>query len=146
MPFIRPLPQWDAAGTEPPLSLKENGWIAGQKPAADYFNWLQNSCYLALLELQEKAGEVKTINGNGPNEFGDLSFAIDTSGLVTQEEFDELGTQTSMFNRDLLELTFQLKLDNLVSDDSMKTVYVDTAEDLLVTKGIFNNGLGKVYI
>lgn len=55
MPFSKPLPRWDKIGTEPPESLKVNGWQVQQKPPADYFNHLQYTTYQALKELQEKA-------------------------------------------------------------------------------------------
>ena len=55
MPFVQKLPEWNKPGTEPPISLKNAGWQATQKPPADYFNWLQYTAYMALKELQEKA-------------------------------------------------------------------------------------------
>lgn len=55
MPFSAPLAQWNAAGIEPPQSLKDNGWKAGTKPPDAYFNWFMYNTYHALLELQTKA-------------------------------------------------------------------------------------------
>jgi hypothetical protein len=54
MPFEKTLPEWNAAGVEPPQSLKDAGWEAEQKPPADYFNWYFNLVYNALKELQEQ--------------------------------------------------------------------------------------------
>ncbi|EOA2258290.1 TPA: hypothetical protein ACSY2G_10245 [Listeria monocytogenes] len=49
------LARWEAAGTKPPDSTINNGWIAGTKPPADWFNWYFNSTYQALKEIQELA-------------------------------------------------------------------------------------------
>ncbi|WP_419957205.1 hypothetical protein [Psychrobacillus psychrotolerans] len=86
MPFIKPLPEWQATGTEPPLSLKQMGWQMGVKPPSDYFNYLQNRSYEALKELQEKAGEVKTVNNQAPDINGNINVNVDTSTLATKEE------------------------------------------------------------
>ncbi|MED1784227.1 hypothetical protein P4V43_20610 [Brevibacillus fortis] len=55
MSFKEKLPEWFAPGTEPPESKKVNGWLPGDKPPSDYFNWLFHQAYLVLKELQEKA-------------------------------------------------------------------------------------------
>ncbi|UQW98194.1 hypothetical protein M2M59_04070 [Rummeliibacillus sp. G93] len=86
MAFTRQLPEWHALGVEPPQSLKEGGWKAGVKPPADYFNWLQNKAFRAIEELQLKAGEVKTINGQSPDEKGNITISVDTTYLATKEE------------------------------------------------------------
>lgn len=86
MAFLKQLPEWRAPGVEPPQSLKEGGWKAGVKPPADYFNWLQNKAFQVLEELQLKAGEVKSINGKGPDETGNITISVDTSNFATKEE------------------------------------------------------------
>ena len=43
MAFEKKVPDWNAAGTEPPESLKESGFTAGYKPPAAYFNWFWNA-------------------------------------------------------------------------------------------------------
>lgn len=55
MGFAKPLPEWIAAGTEPPSSLRTEGWKVRQKPPADYWNWFMSRTYQALLELQQDA-------------------------------------------------------------------------------------------
>lgn len=55
MAFEKPVPEWAAAGVEPPASLKESGFTPGYKPPADYFNWFLNSTSQVLKELQEKS-------------------------------------------------------------------------------------------
>ena len=86
MAFTKQLPEWNAIGVEPPQSLKEGGWKAGVKPPADYFNWLQNKAFKAIEELQLKAGEIKTINGQLPDEKGNITISVDTSNFATKEE------------------------------------------------------------
>ncbi|WP_420215032.1 hypothetical protein [Listeria monocytogenes] len=51
--FNANLARWEATGTKPPDSTIQNGWLAGTKPPADWFNWYFNSTYTALKELQE---------------------------------------------------------------------------------------------
>ncbi|HDT9398401.1 TPA: hypothetical protein RER50_000821 [Listeria monocytogenes] len=53
--FNANLARWEATGTKPPDSTIQNGWLAGTKPPADWFNWYFNSTYTALKELQELA-------------------------------------------------------------------------------------------
>ncbi|EPN9732366.1 hypothetical protein ACT48U_002194 [Listeria monocytogenes] len=53
--FNANLARWEAMGTKPPDSTIQNGWLAGTKPPADWFNWYFNSTYIALKEIQEVA-------------------------------------------------------------------------------------------
>ncbi|EDD2316728.1 hypothetical protein GA305_05625 [Listeria monocytogenes] len=53
--FNANLAPWEATGTKPPDSTIQNGWLAGTKPPANWFNWYFNSTYIALKELQELA-------------------------------------------------------------------------------------------
>lgn len=47
-------PQWDAAGTEPTTDLKQNGFAAGYKPPAPYFNYLFNKYTSCINEIQQE--------------------------------------------------------------------------------------------
>lgn len=108
MPFEKPLPEWNAQGVEPPQSLKNEGWEVEQKPPADYFNWIQYKTYEALKELQQKAGEIKTINGQSPDGNGNVNIDVDTSDI--EQEIENLKT----FIGSLDNLTTEQK-GNLVS-------------------------------
>jgi len=55
MPFTKEIPEWNAAGAEPPQSLKDSGWSPDDRPPAEYWNWQMNLTYLALQELQQLA-------------------------------------------------------------------------------------------
>ena len=52
MEFNNIPPKWDAQGTEPSEELKTNGFLAGYKPPAAYFNYLFNKITACLKELQ----------------------------------------------------------------------------------------------
>lgn len=51
---IRP-PEWRNEGVEPQEQLKTDGFQAGYKPPAAYFNWFFNRVWEAMKELQGKA-------------------------------------------------------------------------------------------
>lgn len=74
MEFTNIPPQWDAEGAEPTSDLKKNGFKAGYKPPASYFNYLFHKFTECIKELQKvaKANERKyclvgsdTANSNG---------------------------------------------------------------------------------
>lgn len=59
MAFEKKAPQWHAAGTEPPESLKQSGFQAGYKPPAEFFNWQWHAVGEAIAELQGmKPGDI----------------------------------------------------------------------------------------
>ena len=45
-------PKWDAAGAEPSADLQANGFTAGYKPPAAYFNYLFNQYTKCIAEMQ----------------------------------------------------------------------------------------------
>lgn len=55
MAFEKVVPTWNAAGSEPPETLKNTGFQAGYKPPAEYFNWFWNGVSKCIDELQEQA-------------------------------------------------------------------------------------------
>lgn len=55
MPFIKALPEWKNAGTKPPQSKIDAGWLIGEKPVAAWWNWHLYNTYYALQELQLNA-------------------------------------------------------------------------------------------
>ncbi len=58
MIWNKKLPEWRASGTEPPESLKEEGFTAGYKPPAPYFNWLFHTIYEAVQEIRNALKEI----------------------------------------------------------------------------------------
>lgn len=101
MAFTKKIPEWNASGVEPPQSLKDSGWKPGVKPAADHFNWLQTTASEAIKELQQKAGEVKKVNGQLPDANGNVNVNIDTSKLATKEELSSASTYIQQEMNDL---------------------------------------------
>lgn len=63
--FIEKLPVWNAEGIEPPISKVEGGWKIDERPPADYMNYLQNTTYKAIKELQDSAAHKLDV-GNLP--------------------------------------------------------------------------------
>ncbi|EAD3316613.1 hypothetical protein I1660_001838 [Listeria monocytogenes] len=85
--FNANLARWEATGTKPPGSTIQNGWLAGTKPPADWFNWYFNSTYTALKELQELAAlnaDLVNHTGNTNNPHGVTKEQI---GLSDVENF-----------------------------------------------------------
>lgn len=59
MAFVKKIPEWKAPGSEPPETLKTNGFQVGYKPPAGYFNWFMHGASEALKELQGmKPGDI----------------------------------------------------------------------------------------
>lgn len=86
MPFDeKDLPKWDSAGAEPPDSKKISGFGPGDKPPADWFNWLFNKSYKALQNL--------FVNAQNKDEKGKKNgyAALDANGKVINAD----GTQAS---------------------------------------------------
>lgn len=61
MPEPTDLPRWatDAGRTTEPVSAKKDvGWVAGEEPAPEHMNWLQNNLYEWMIYVQEIAADV----------------------------------------------------------------------------------------
>ena len=54
MEFNNAPPEWENKGAEPGEDLKKQGFLAGYKPPAAYFNWFWNKTSACIKELQEK--------------------------------------------------------------------------------------------
>lgn len=60
MLFEKKPPVWEESGAEPGENLKKEGFKAGYKPPAAYFNWFFNGIYESVKEIQDKlAAELK---------------------------------------------------------------------------------------
>ena len=60
MNFTNKAPTWNAEGQEPTKDLQEQGFTAGYKPPAAYFNYMFNRYTKSINETQQKLGEVET--------------------------------------------------------------------------------------
>ena len=56
MKFEEKIPDWDNVGVEPDAQMKKDGFKAGYKPPAAYFNWFFNRISAPVKELQAKGG------------------------------------------------------------------------------------------
>lgn len=54
MTFDNNVPEWKNEGSDPPETLKEEGFTAGYKPPAAYFNWFFNRIQKSVKEIQDK--------------------------------------------------------------------------------------------
>lgn len=76
-PFV-----WKNNGVTPPETLQNSGFIGGKKLPAPYVNAQWTATYKAIEELQQKAGEVKTVNNIQPDNNGNVLIPLpDTSKL-----------------------------------------------------------------
>jgi hypothetical protein len=83
MAFEKTVPQWDAAGTEPPSTLKASGFTAGYKPPAAYFNWFWHSVSQCLSELQSKNISLEEALQELLDNMGDLDYLPLTGGVLS---------------------------------------------------------------
>ena len=61
MNFEEKIPDWDNVGVEPDAQMKKDGFKAGYKPPAAYFNWFFNRIS-ASVNYKKKPGIKSMIN------------------------------------------------------------------------------------
>lgn len=94
--FKSELPRWEAEGVTPPESAKKDGWKAGQRPPADYFNWFFSKTYFALKELQEESARLTHLDAHKNDKKNPHGVTAEQVGLgnltnqkqATKVEFD----------------------------------------------------------
>ncbi|USK71774.1 hypothetical protein [Peribacillus asahii] len=86
MAYLKKALKWLSPGVEPSEEKKAQGFGNGEYPAAGHFDRMFNATYEAIEELQQKAGEVKTVNNQPPDTNGNVNINVDTSNLATKEE------------------------------------------------------------
>lgn len=85
MNFEKKVPNWDNVGVEPDAQMKKDGFKAGYKPPAAYFNWFFNRISASVKELQEKAGD--KIDDKLDASGGDISQTVVTTTEVCQAKY-----------------------------------------------------------
>ena len=97
MDFEKKVPEWDNVGAEPDAQLKKEGFKAGYKPPAAYFNWFFNRISEVAKELQEKAGN--EIDNKPDASGGDISDTVITSAEEPTAEYPvpAAGDSTKVF-------------------------------------------------
>jgi hypothetical protein len=78
--FLEDLPIWDNTGIEPDNTKKTDGWEVGEKPPAEYFNWLFNRIYKCLDEIQSKIHLAASDTGTAN------AYAITLTGITDWSE------------------------------------------------------------
>lgn len=105
MSFNEKLPEWGNPGTEPPANKKQAGFLPGEKPPADWFNWLFNRGYKVLEEIRSK---VELIGNKGkPGGYASL----DDSGKVPADLLpfnEELENTVAQHTEDINQLEERL--------------------------------------
>lgn len=82
MAFLKKPLKWTALGQEPSELKKSEGFKMDESPAPGHFDFMFRSTYEAIEELQQKAGEVKTVNNIQPDSNGNVLIPLpDTSKL-----------------------------------------------------------------
>ncbi len=82
MAFLKKPLKWTALGQEPSELKKSEGFKMDESPAPGHFDFMFRSTYEAIEELQQKAGEVKTVNNVQPDVNGNVLITLpDTSKL-----------------------------------------------------------------
>lgn len=97
MDFEKKVPEWDNVGAEPDAQLKKEGFKAGYKPPAAYFNWFFNRISEVAKELQEKAGN--EIDNKPDASGGDISDTVITSAEEPKDDYPvpAAGDSTKVF-------------------------------------------------
>lgn len=76
MAFTKKPLKWTAVGQEPSELKKSEGFKMDESPAPGHFDFMFRSTYEAIEELQQKAGEVKTVNNVQPDVNGNVSITL----------------------------------------------------------------------
>ena len=97
MDFEKKVPEWDNVGAEPDAQLKKEGFKAGYKPPAAYFNWFFNRISEVAKELQEKVGS--EIDNKPDASGGDISDTVIASAEESTAEYPmpAAGDSTKVF-------------------------------------------------
>lgn len=135
MSFEKKVPEWNAAGTEPPSSLKESGFTPGYKPPAEYFNWFWNRVSECLKELQEMKPE-------------DIDALALSGGVMTGQGF-YLNNKTGRIvnNQNGLWLrTASSDVDNNADARHLKLWNAAYQPDLSKAVAMFDSTTGKDYL
>ncbi|MEN0587102.1 tail fiber protein [Kurthia gibsonii] len=76
MAFLKKPLKWTALGQEPSELKKNEGFKMDESPAPGHFDFMFRSTYEAIEELQQKAGEVKTVNNVQPDVNGNVLITL----------------------------------------------------------------------
>lgn len=124
MAFTKKPLKWTALGQEPSELKKSEGFKMDESPAPGHFDFMFRSTYEAIEELQQKAGEVKTVNNIQPDSNGNVLITLpDTSKLYQKP--------TSGIPKADLEATVQASLKK--ADDAAPLTELAKTNQVLTT-------------
>ena len=163
MPWEKKPMQWDNKGMEPPEDLKTNGYVGGEKPAAQTLNYFFGQTEDCLNELQTAVDtKQKTITGaattiTDSNLTASRAVVSNSSGKVAASEI----TSTELNCLDGVTSNIQTQINNLNSNTQTKIDNINTAlngkqatitgaattiigSNLTASRALISNSSGKV--
>jgi len=143
MSIFSNLPEWNEIGTEPNQTKKDAGWQAGEKPPADWFNWLFNRTYESLIEVDSNAN---TLDDRVTIAEGDIAIAenelnvIDSNGdgkVDNADNADNATNVTSTYKDNDIDTNADGKVDNadnadyaVNADNALNAEFAESADKL----------------
>ena len=91
--FTNSSPNWNKTGTEPPASMKSQGFKAGYKPPAGFFNWFWTKVSKCITELQSKITSIVSFLSTD-----DFSLYKELDAATSKAKVTEYATTTAYAN------------------------------------------------
>lgn len=123
MEFKQELPIWNAEGVKPPKTHIDQGWQVGDKPPADWFNWLQNRTYKSIEELRAACKQL----------------GVDIENI----DFSDIDTALADIKKDLALKATKSYVDTQLGLKA-NTTYVDSQLKLKVDTSKFNTEVSRL--
>lgn len=117
MAFLKKPLKWTALGQEPSELKKSEGFKMDESPAPGHFDFMFRSTYEAIEELQQKAGEVKTINNTLPNTTGNISVTKSTVGLSNVDNTSDVNKPISNATKTELDKKYTKPMTGIPKTD-----------------------------
>lgn len=146
MAFLKKPLKWTALGQEPSELKKSEGFKMDESPAPGHFDFMFRSTYEAIEELQQKAGEVKTINNTLPNAAGNISVTKSTVGLSNVDNTSDANKPISNATKTELDKKYAKPTTGIPKTDLESSVQTSLtkAESALQSVTKADIGLGNV--
>ncbi|PFJ03220.1 hypothetical protein [Priestia megaterium] len=97
MPFKSELPNWENKGQAPSSSKRIAGWLAQDRPPAEWMNWFFNRVYKFLQEIQER--------GISKDEYKEVEdFRKDSAGTTHADISKRLSSEISILKKENAKL------------------------------------------
>jgi hypothetical protein len=123
-------PEWNATGTEPDQSKKDEGWQPGEKPPADWFNWKDNKDYQSFQDIDagiaDRIADVLTegvLTGGAVTENTTANLSILVEPLTG---FNINGARINLDSQQTVDLSNYLP--TTVGNEKYVSVYIDVMD------------------